>query len=97
MNEHLQLPTNYPFEDKRFIYTTIMHYHRCLVTFMSTIVLLTIVHDVTGSGFGEEETTSTSTTPTGSANSMKVSWITISSISMIVIGLINGHLRRFIF
>ncbi|CAH8614941.1 unnamed protein product [Schistosoma haematobium] len=74
-----------------------MHYHQCLVTFMGTIVLLTIVHDVTGSGFWEEETTTTSTTPTGSANSMKVSWITISSISMIVIGLINGHLRRFIF
>ncbi|CAH8622594.1 unnamed protein product [Schistosoma haematobium] len=65
-----------------------MHYHQCLVTFMGTIVLLTIVHDVTGSGFWEEETTT---------NSMKVSWITISSISMIVIGLINGHLRRFIF
>ncbi|CAH8602450.1 unnamed protein product [Schistosoma bovis] len=74
-----------------------MHYHQCLVTFMSTIVLLTIVHDVTGSGFGEEETTTTQTTTTGSANSMKVSWITISSISMVVIGLINGHLRRFIF
>ncbi|CAH8600084.1 unnamed protein product [Schistosoma guineensis] len=74
-----------------------MHYHQCLGTFISTIVLLTIVHDVTGSGLFEDEITTTQTTTTGSANSMKVSWITISSISMIVIGLINGHLRRFIF
>ncbi|CAH8600099.1 unnamed protein product [Schistosoma guineensis] len=74
-----------------------MHYHQCLGTFISTIVLLTIVHDVTGSGLFEDEITTTQTTTTGSANSMKVSWITISSISMVVIGLINGHLRRFIF
>ncbi|CAH8605206.1 unnamed protein product [Schistosoma margrebowiei] len=30
-------------------------------------------------------------------NSMRLSWITISSICMVVIGLIHGHSRRFIF
>ncbi|CAI2732002.1 unnamed protein product [Schistosoma spindalis] len=83
-----------------------MHYHHhCLVTFISTIVWLTFVHDVTGSGSFEEETKTErtndarmpTTTPESSANSLKLSWITVSSISVIVIGLINGHLRRFIF
>ncbi|CAH8577121.1 unnamed protein product [Schistosoma mattheei] len=73
-----------------------MHYHQCLGTFISTIVLLTIVHDVSGSGLFDEETTTTPPTTTASASSLNMSWMTISSISMIVIGLISGHLRRFI-
>ncbi|CAI2731995.1 unnamed protein product [Schistosoma spindalis] len=76
--------------------------HRLYVlTIISTIVLSTIMQSVTGGSlFGDEVTRTTphtTTTVMGSANSLKLSWITISSISVIVIGLINGHLRRFIF
>ncbi|CAI2732001.1 unnamed protein product [Schistosoma spindalis] len=76
-----------------------MHYHHhCLVTFISTIVWLTFVHDVTGSGlFDDETTTPPTTTAKSSGNSLKLSWITVSSSSVIMIGLINGHLRTFIF
>ncbi|CAH8642774.1 unnamed protein product [Schistosoma rodhaini] len=80
-----------------------MYYRHYLLAIINAIVLSTMVQYVAGGSiFGDDApthkpTTMKTTTKASSANSLEVSWLAISSISMIVIGLINGHLRRFIF
>nr|CUS27858.1 TPA: MEG-32.1 protein [Schistosoma mansoni] len=78
-----------------------MYYRHYLLAIINVIVLSTMIQYVIGGSiFGDDTSTTknmTTTTKASSANSLEVSWLAISSISMIVIGLINGHLRRFIF
>nr|CUS27859.1 TPA: MEG-32.2 protein [Schistosoma mansoni] len=86
--------------------TTVMHHyhhphpnHR-LLTVISAIVLLTIVHDVKGSGLFDDDITTRTTAPTttsGSVSSFQVSWLALSSVFMIVLGLINSYTERSIF
>ncbi|CAH8642709.1 unnamed protein product [Schistosoma rodhaini] len=76
------------------------HPHHRLLTVISTIVLLTIVQDVKGSGLFDDDPTTTTTAPTttsGSASSFQVSWLALSSVFMIVLGLINSYTERSIF
>ncbi|CAI2732003.1 unnamed protein product [Schistosoma spindalis] len=76
-----------------------MRYHHCLVPFIGTIVLLTIVHDVTGSGlFDDDVTTPKMTTRApSSASSFQISWLIFSSAFVIVIGLIKSYTESTIF
>ncbi|CAH8622810.1 unnamed protein product [Schistosoma rodhaini] len=82
--------------------TTVMHYRYHshpqyrLLTVISTIVLLTIVQDVKGSGLFDDDITAPTTT-SGSVSSFQVSWLALSSVFMIVLGLINSYTERSIF
>ncbi|CAH8600124.1 unnamed protein product [Schistosoma guineensis] len=72
---------------------------------MSTIVLLTIVHDVTGSGLLDEKITTPKQSKlmkllfgsSGSVSSFQISWLTLSSVFVIVIGLIKSYTERSVF
>ncbi|CAH8600136.1 unnamed protein product [Schistosoma guineensis] len=68
---------------------------------MSTIVLLTIVHDVTGSGLLDEKIKSKLMKllfgSSGSVSSFQISWLTLSSVFVIVIGLIKSYTERSVF